>query len=97
MFLLILAILAILGLTIALFVMCDDFEVAAALAGAVWFVAFLAVAGIGMYHQVATQNACLQLGYPGNKVTLGGFGDAYCIAREDQTDVVVPLGKAVPR
>lgn len=43
--------------------------------------------------QVAAQ--CLRLGYPGSRYTWSR--EAFCTARVDGTDIVVPLREAKPR
>lgn len=48
-------------------------------------------AGVALH----TQSVCLEAGYPSAKMSVGF--SRYCIKRVDQTDIVVPLAKAVAK
>lgn len=56
-----------------------------------FFVYCLALVVVG----ARAERACLRLGWPGHSLDFGL--NAYCIARTDQTDIVVPLAEAKKR
>ena len=53
----------------------------------IWFVLMISLTAL-------TQNRCLGYGYPSHRVALDL--SRYCVARENQTDVVIPLSEAEP-
>lgn len=69
--------------------MSEDSIIRSVIAAAVIFVVFVIVAFI---IDTTTENACNALGWPSHNMTI--TFSRYCIARTNQTDVIVPLDSA---
>ena len=55
---------------------------------------FVGVIIMGSVFGGISTRECRMLGYPTATVNWGGFGQAYCIARQDQSDVILPIEQA---
>lgn len=57
-------------------------------------IVMLSVFWMGGCNAGSNGRQCLKLGYRDSTTTWLGYGQAYCITRNDQTDIVVPLEEA---
>lgn len=73
----------------------SDFDVWAGLVGVLFMLVFLAVMGSYGCRSALLKDECLKLGYTSHQQSW--TFSRFCIARQDQTDVVLPIEEARKR